>query len=139
MVRLILILSAFVSFNSFTQTIIWDGGAGDGKWGNPLNWDADQLPCNTRSAFISNATISISATDAERQLILESKTIFIVNTSEFLNISSQRSYRINLNNTSCLVSNGVLSTYYFNGGRILNYSNFDNFSSSFNSELLNLT
>ncbi|MDR1889940.1 MAG: hypothetical protein LBQ81_11280, partial [Zoogloeaceae bacterium] len=42
---------------------IWDGGGGDDKWTTDANWDPDNAPSATDNATISNANVSIGASE----------------------------------------------------------------------------
>lgn len=49
-------MSFFVSANA--ETIRWDGEAGDGQWGNPLNWENDRVPGTADDVILDNTYVA---------------------------------------------------------------------------------
>jgi hypothetical protein len=44
----------------FGATVTWEGGAGNGLWSDPLNWDGDTLPVSTDLVLITGTTGSVT-------------------------------------------------------------------------------
>jgi hypothetical protein len=118
----------FLVNSVYAQTITWDGGAGDGKWHSPSNWDNDQLPCNTCIAYISNVTVNFSTIDTVAQVVLEP--------GSFLNILVNSKLNV-LNGGALSANNSLINNYgeiyckdYSNNGvSISNNGVFNNYTS----------
>ncbi|AWW00461.1 hypothetical protein [Arcticibacterium luteifluviistationis] len=116
---LLLLLFSAPVFVGQAQTVTWDGGGGNSDWHNPMNWDTDQLPCNTCTAFISSATVNFSTIDTVGQVVLESGT--------FLDILANA--KLNVFGNSFLVNNSLVDNYgellcrdYNNAGVFVTYN-----------------
>lgn len=57
--RKVLLLGVSMLFynNSFSATIIWDGGGGDGLWETPSNWVGDIIPVTTDDVVLDNSIV----------------------------------------------------------------------------------
>jgi hypothetical protein len=65
---------------SETPPLVWDGSAGDGDWGNPLNWNLDRLPIATDSVLIeTDGVVNLSAPATVAWLIAGTTTAQTLN------------------------------------------------------------
>lgn len=95
----------FVVSNLWSQTVIWDGDKGDGKWESPTNWDGDVLPCITCDVLIDNAFVQVNSAPKVNSLKLLN-----TNNNTQLNIESAASLTLGSanGNTPLIINAGVL-------------------------------
>jgi hypothetical protein len=84
---LFFILLAMYSFAVEAATVTWDGGANDGLWGSPTNWDGNILPTSADDVVIGNGDVVTlsSGTGQALSVKLENGSDLVISPSGTLN------------------------------------------------------
>ncbi|MGR3810272.1 hypothetical protein [Jiulongibacter sp. NS-SX5] len=72
MKRFFLLAFVLISFNCFSATITWDGGAGTHNWGDPANWDTNTLPAVGDDVIISSDSVVLNISASIKSLEINS-------------------------------------------------------------------